>query len=290
MQAADDELESHEVEDDSGDAEEALQIDLDAAANEEDAEDYGNGDAEKSSGEAEQFGGVQRNGGEDENGLDTFAQDEEEDEEEEANFGDACGAGVLCDFFFDGALHGTGGAMHEPDHADDKKGCGEHDPAFDDVGVVLGVGDDDGHGDAGSDGGSEGPEDGPLQLGPADLAEIGEDDSDDQRRLYPFAEGDDKCLQHKVFLFLWERLVRVAKGQSPSNLHEAEAALVTLSSVMRTKLVVNHGESLFPCTFRKFGWVPGWGTPSAEASRARQSAASGFRRCGGRWPVVPWGR
>ena len=46
MQAADDELEGDEVEDDGGDAEEALQVDADAATDEEDSEDYGYGDAD----------------------------------------------------------------------------------------------------------------------------------------------------------------------------------------------------------------------------------------------------
>ncbi len=90
VEAADDELEGDEVEDDGGDAEEALQVDLDAAADEEDSEDDGDGDAEEGSGEAEEFGGVEGDGGEDEDGLDAFAEDkEEEDEEEEADFGDA---------------------------------------------------------------------------------------------------------------------------------------------------------------------------------------------------------
>ena len=47
MQAADEQLEGDEVEDDGGDAEEALQVDADAAADEEDAEDDGDGDAER---------------------------------------------------------------------------------------------------------------------------------------------------------------------------------------------------------------------------------------------------
>ena len=91
--------------------------------------------------------------------------------------------------------------MHEPDHADDEGGGGEHDPAFEDVGVELGAGDDDGCRDAGGDGGTEGPEDGPLQLGPADLTQIGKDDAYDQRGFDTFPKRDDKCLQHKVFLF-----------------------------------------------------------------------------------------
>ena len=84
VEAADDELEGDEVEDDGGDAEEALQVDLDAAADEEDSEDYGYGDAEEGSGEAEELGGVEGDGGEDEDGLDALAEDEQEDEEEEA--------------------------------------------------------------------------------------------------------------------------------------------------------------------------------------------------------------
>ena len=87
VQAADDELEGHEVEDDRGDAEEALQVDLDAAANEEHTEDDGDGDAEQGSGEAEQLGGVEGDGGEDQDGLDALAQDEQKDEEEEADAG-----------------------------------------------------------------------------------------------------------------------------------------------------------------------------------------------------------
>src|SRR5579871_754508 len=45
------------------------------------------------------------------------------------------------------------------------------------------------------------PEDGLLQLHPPDLGQVGEHDSDDQRCFDTFAERDDKCLQHKVFLF-----------------------------------------------------------------------------------------
>ena len=89
VQAADEELEGDEVEDHRGDLEEALQVDLDAAADEEDAEDDGDGDAEQGAGEAEDLGGVQRDGREDQDGLDAFTQDEEEDEKEEAQAGDA---------------------------------------------------------------------------------------------------------------------------------------------------------------------------------------------------------
>jgi hypothetical protein len=72
--------------------------------------------------------------------------------------------------------------MHEPDHADDEDRGGEHDPAFEDVGVELGAGDDDCAADAGGDCRAEGPEDGGLKLGPANLGEIGEDDAHDERR------------------------------------------------------------------------------------------------------------
>ena len=63
--------------------------------------------------------------------------------------------------------------------------------------VELEVGEDDGDGDAGGDGGGEGGEDGALELGAADFGEVGEDDADDERSFDAFAEGDDKCLQHK---------------------------------------------------------------------------------------------
>ena len=43
VEAGDDELEGDEVEDGGGDAEEALEVDADAAADEEDSEDYGYG-------------------------------------------------------------------------------------------------------------------------------------------------------------------------------------------------------------------------------------------------------
>jgi len=51
------------------------------------------------------------------------------------------------------------------------------------------------------DGRSERPEDGLLQLVPANLGEVGEDDAHDQRCFHTLPEGDDKRLQHKVFLF-----------------------------------------------------------------------------------------
>ena len=145
MEAGDDELEGDEVEDDGGDAEEALQVDANAATDEHDAEDDREGDAEDRSGEGEDLSGVEGDGGEDKDGLDAFAEDEKEDEEEEAEFGGR-GAGVAGDLGFDLTLHGAGGAVHEPDHADDEDGRGEHDPAFDDVGVEVEVGDEDGCG------------------------------------------------------------------------------------------------------------------------------------------------
>ena len=86
VQAADDELERHEVEDDGGDAEEALQVDLDAAADEQHAEDDGDGDSQEGSGEAEELGGVQGDGGENQDRLDAFAEDEQKHKEEEADF------------------------------------------------------------------------------------------------------------------------------------------------------------------------------------------------------------
>ncbi len=86
------------------------------------------------------------------------------------------------------------------------------------------------------------PEDGRLQLGAPDLGQVGEDDPDDQRRFHTLAERDDKCLQHKVFLF--------PEGGPSNHLTRAsipvstwaEVTLVPLSSVLRTKLVVNHSD------------------------------------------------
>ena len=178
VEAAEQELEGDEVEDDGGNAEEALEVDFDAAADEEHAKDDGDGDAEDGSGEAEDLGGVERDGGEDEDGFDAFAEDEEEDEEEEAEFGGVFDE--LGDLAFDVTFEGSGGLVHEPDHADDECGCGEHDPALKDVGVDVGAGDDDGGGDAGSDGGAESPEDGFLEFGTADFGEVGKDDADDE--------------------------------------------------------------------------------------------------------------
>ena len=87
MHAADDELEGDEVEDDGGDAEEALKVDLDAAPNEENAEDDGDGDAPRRVPVKESSsGGVESDGGEDEDSLNTLTEDEEEDEEEEPDF------------------------------------------------------------------------------------------------------------------------------------------------------------------------------------------------------------
>ena len=85
VQPADDQLEGHKVEDDRGDAEEALQVDLDAAANEQHTEDDRDCDAEQRSGKAEQFGGVEGDGREDEHRLHAFAENEQKDEEEEAD-------------------------------------------------------------------------------------------------------------------------------------------------------------------------------------------------------------
>ena len=150
MEAADDELEGDEVEDDRGDTEEAAEVDFDAAADEEDSEDYSDGDAEDSAGEAEDFAGVKGNGGEDEDGFDAFAEDEEKDEEEETEFGGA--ADEIGDFSLDVAFEGAGGSVHEPDDADNESGGSEHDPAFKDVGIEVGAGDDGCDGYAGGDG------------------------------------------------------------------------------------------------------------------------------------------
>lgn len=202
VQPADHELEGHEIKDDCGDAEEALQVDFDAAADEEHAEDHSHGDPEQGAGKAEEFGGVERDRRKDQDGFDAFAEHQQEDEEEEADAGDAVfAAGESGDLGFDLALHGAGGLVHEPDHAYHEDSSREHDPAFNNVGIEVEMGDNDGDADAGGDGSPESPEHDTLQLVAANLCKIGEDDSDDQRGFDPFAEGDDKCLQHKVFLF-----------------------------------------------------------------------------------------
>jgi len=202
VQAAHHKLKRHEIEDHRGDAEEALQVDLDAAADEEHAEDDGYGDAEKGASKAEEFGGIEGDGGEDQDSFDAFAEDEQEYEEKEADMRRAVvAAGELGNFGFDLAFHGACRLVHEPDHAHHEDGSGEHDPAFDDVGVEVEVGDDDSDTDAGGYGGSESPEDASFQLVAANLGEVGEDDAHDQRCFDPLSEGDDKCLQHKVFLF-----------------------------------------------------------------------------------------
>src|SRR6185312_5566116 len=84
MQAADNQLEDHEVKNDRGHAEETLQVDPDAAADEHYAEDHGGRDAEQGPGKAHQLGGVQGDAGEDQHGLNAFTQDHQEDEAEEA--------------------------------------------------------------------------------------------------------------------------------------------------------------------------------------------------------------
>ena len=110
-------------------------------------------------------------------------------------------AGVLRDPGFDVSLEGAGGLMHEPDHADDEDGGGEHHPALEDVGVVLGAGQDDAPRRHWLRAPLRAPRRRSLQLRPADFGEVGKDDADDQRRFHTLAERDDKCLQHKVFLF-----------------------------------------------------------------------------------------
>src|SRR5258708_40360080 len=103
------------------------------------------------------------------------------------------------------------------------------------------MGDPHSNRDTGGDSRTQSPKNRLLQLRSPNLAQVSKDDSYDQRRFHPFAERNDKCLQHNVFLFLWESLSTSQKGQAPDNLREAGAALVPRSSVMRTNLVVNPG-------------------------------------------------
>ncbi len=196
VEAGDEELEGDEIEDDGGDAEEALQVDFDRAANEQDAENDRDGDAQNGAREAHNLCRVQRDGRQDKDRLNTFAQDEQEDEEEEAS-----GVGFferLGDFSFDFTLHGFGCLVHEPDHGNDEGGGGEHDPAFEDIGIEVGASDDDGAEDRGRDGRAERPEDRAFELRAANFGQVGEDDADDERGFDALAEGDDECLEHEL--------------------------------------------------------------------------------------------
>ena len=78
------------------------------------------------------------------------------------------------------------------------------------------------HADAGDNRRPQRPENRPLQLRPANLAQIGKDDPDDQRRFHPFAERNDKCLQHKVFLFSEEARAS-GRNCDRNDLHEPES-------------------------------------------------------------------
>ena len=173
---------------------EALQIDADRAADEEDAEDDGHGDAEDGSGEAHELGGVERNSRQDEDGFDAFAEHEQEDEKEQRSLvGRLQGLGDLA---FNFALHGFRGLVHEPDHGDNKGGGGEHDPTFENVGVETGAGDQDGAENGRGDGSAKRPEDGAFEFGTTDFGEVREDDADDERGFDAFSKRDDEGLQH----------------------------------------------------------------------------------------------
>ena len=193
VQSTHDELEGDEVQDHRGDAEEALQVNANAAPNEKDAKDDGDGDAKQGAGEGEQLGGVEGDGGEDQDGFDALADNQQKDEEEESKLRDAgvtlCVAG---DLGFNVTLHRTGGAVHEPDHAHDKSSGGQHDPAFDDVGVEVQVSHQDSNGDGGGDCSAESPKYRLFELGTANLAEVGKDDAYDEGGFDTLSEGDDK--------------------------------------------------------------------------------------------------
>ena len=136
------------------------------------------------------------------------------------------------------ALDAAGGLLHEPDDADDKDGGDEFDPAFDDVAVESGAGDDDCDRDGGGDGGTEGPEESFLEFVSTDFGEVSEDDADDQGCFDALAERNDKCLQHKdnsrsQGFFRWSGFARI------TSLRGGRSHSVAVASLMRTKLVVN---------------------------------------------------
>src|ERR1019366_8354380 len=194
VQAADHELRGHQEKDGSGDAEEFLQVDLDAALDEHYAEENGDADAEDGADEAHQFGRVKGDGGKDKNGFHALAQDHQEDEEEEAD------PGVFtreeADFAFNLALKLAAGLHHENDHGDDEDGGHQHDPAFEDVLIPVEAGEDDGECDGAGKGGGESGIDGFAQVVTADFGQIRERDADDESGFDTFAERNDECLQH----------------------------------------------------------------------------------------------
>src|SRR5258707_14266521 len=194
MQARDNQLSRDEEQDCRSDAEELLQVDAYRALNEHHAESDGSKHSEQRSEEAHQFGRVKRNGREDEDGLRTLAQHHQKNEQKESE------PGVLArqqtDFAFDFALQLASRPHHENDHGDDEEGGDQHDPAFKDIFIQVGAGDDYGDGNAAHERSDERGIDGLAQFVAADLGQIGEGDAVDEGGLDPFAQRDDESLKH----------------------------------------------------------------------------------------------
>ncbi len=154
VQAGDDELSGDQEKNGGSDAEEFLQVDLDAALDEHHTEENGDDDSGKRADEAHQFGRVQGDGGQQKNGFGALAQNHQEDEQEEAD--PRVAASQKAELAFDFALHFASRLHHEDDHGDDEDGGDEHDPAFEDVFVKLETRENDGDADGSDKGGGRG--------------------------------------------------------------------------------------------------------------------------------------
>src|SRR4029077_18760051 len=120
VQARDYKLRGHQEKNRGGDAEEFLQIDLDAALDEHHSEEDGDDHAEDGADEAHQLVRVQGYGGEDQNGFDALAQHHKENKKEEAY--PSIAPGEQADLAFDVAFELAAGPHHEHDHGDDEDG------------------------------------------------------------------------------------------------------------------------------------------------------------------------
>src|ERR1700722_16574756 len=115
MQAGDGELGDYDHQDDGGHAEKLLEIHANGAAHEADAEDYGQADSEHGAEYFEDAGGVQTEGGEEQNCLDAFAENHQKYEEENAPAGTGAG-GALLQTSFNFGFDVLAVAVHPDDH------------------------------------------------------------------------------------------------------------------------------------------------------------------------------
>ena len=92
---------------------------------------------------------------------------------------------------------------HEHDHGHDKERRRQHHPTLEDVLVVSGARYQVSDSQAAGECRAQSPENYSAQLRPANLCEVGQGDSNHQRRLNPFPQRDNKCLQHDCSCFLF---------------------------------------------------------------------------------------